>query len=254
MPINDSLLFDAEPIQKRSLVMLILVDTSGSMKGARIGAVNTALEELLPELAEMGEADAEIKLSILTFDDDVTWLMPAPIPPRDFVLEPLVAGGQTFLGAACRELNRRMSRSDLFASPGSSFAPIMILMSDGEPSDLEHYKTAMEELRKNRWFKVAFKYALPIGTVMDTSALAMFTDEAEAVLEPATRASDLIKKIKMVALESVKFSTISQTTLAEGEKAKGRQSMILETIDREIADDDFNVPLGVNVAILDNEW
>lgn len=224
MPTNESLTFGAEPIRRRSLVMFIVVDVSGSMEGSKIGSVNTSLEELMPELANVGEADAEIKVAILTFSDMCHWLTPMPVSPDTIELKPLVADGLTNLGEACLELHKRMSRSDMMQSPGSSYAPIIILMSDGEPTD--NYKTGLDELKKNKWFSTASKWAIPIGSVVDQEALIAFTGLKEAVLKPATRPSDLIKKIKMVALESSTFATRSQT----GDTAKTRQEMIVDNI------------------------
>ena len=36
-------------VSKRSLVLFFLIDVSGSMKGTKIGELNTAMEELIPE-------------------------------------------------------------------------------------------------------------------------------------------------------------------------------------------------------------
>lgn len=232
MSINDSLISEAEPIRRRTLVMIIVVDVSGSMDGVKIGSVNTSLEELMPELANVGEADAEIKVAVLTFSDVCKWLTPAAVPPEELTLTPMVADGTTCLGDACLELNKRMSRKDLLNSPGSSYAPILILMSDGEPTD--NYLAGLEELKKNKWYDTASKYAIPIGTDASIEALAAFTGNKEAVLKPATRSADLIKKIKKVALESATFATRSHT----GDVEKTRAEQTLENIQKAVEDDD----------------
>jgi uncharacterized protein YegL len=44
-------IFDkVEGIVKRQMVLFFIVDTSGSMMGTKIGTVNTAIREVLPEL------------------------------------------------------------------------------------------------------------------------------------------------------------------------------------------------------------
>ena len=43
---------DIEGIVKRQMVLFFVVDTSGSMQGTKIGAVNTAIREVLPELKD----------------------------------------------------------------------------------------------------------------------------------------------------------------------------------------------------------
>ena len=42
-------------VSKRSLVLFFLIDVSGSMKGTKIGELNTAMEELIPEIRRIGE-------------------------------------------------------------------------------------------------------------------------------------------------------------------------------------------------------
>ena len=54
--------FDDDPlgatgVSKKSLVIFFLIDTSGSMKGTKIGELNTVMEELIPEIRRVGEAD-----------------------------------------------------------------------------------------------------------------------------------------------------------------------------------------------------
>lgn len=224
---NDTMLDDLETISRRSLVMFIIVDVSGSMKGKKIGAVQIALEELLPELAQVGEADAEIKIAVLTFADDCRWLTPMPMLPNEFELKPFTVGGVTNFGDACRELGRRMSSKDLLQSPSHSFAPILILMSDGEPTDQDYMK-GVEELKKNNWYKMASKFAIPIGGAVDLGALAAFTGTEEAVLDPATHSADLIQKIRKVAMESAAFATRSLPE--EGGVVKTRQEMVIDSL------------------------
>ena len=38
------------------MVLFFLVDTSGSMYGTKIGTVNTAIEEIIPELKDLSES------------------------------------------------------------------------------------------------------------------------------------------------------------------------------------------------------
>lgn len=59
-------------VPRRTMVVFFIVDTSGSMQGAKIGAVNSAIEEVLPEIAKISDenADAEIKIAVLDFSTD----------------------------------------------------------------------------------------------------------------------------------------------------------------------------------------
>ena len=74
-----SFLGNAESIPKRVMPIFFLIDTSGSMEGKKIGAVNSAIEELIPDLRHLSEsqADSEIKLSVLKFSTGCEWVTPA---------------------------------------------------------------------------------------------------------------------------------------------------------------------------------
>ena len=63
-------------VPRRTMVVVFIVDTSGSMQGAKIAAVNSAIEEVLPEIAKISDenADAEIKIAVLDFSTDAKWL------------------------------------------------------------------------------------------------------------------------------------------------------------------------------------
>lgn len=109
-----SFLGNAESIPKRVMPIFFLIDTSGSMEGKKIGAVNSAIEELIPDLRHLSEsqADSEIKLSVLKFSTGCEWVTPALMSLDAFDdWEPLDANGLTDLGAAFLELNDKLSKN-----------------------------------------------------------------------------------------------------------------------------------------------
>ena len=46
-------------VPRRTMVLFFLVDTSGSMTGAKIGTVNSAIEEIVPEFGGADKKTAE---------------------------------------------------------------------------------------------------------------------------------------------------------------------------------------------------
>lgn len=187
-------------VSKYSFTLLLMIDTSERMKGARIDTVNAALKELMAEFPNMDEQDIESKVAILTFSDDCHWLTPMPMAPSMLPLRAIQAGGSTMLGAACKELNRRMNRQDLFAlSCSGLYAPTIVFMLGSEPTD--DYMAELQKLRKNKWYAAASKVAIPIGNDVDEKALVAFTGDKEAVLKPALAPDSLIKKIKKMVWE-----------------------------------------------------
>ena len=214
-PVSDdsSLDFDDDPlsatsVSKKSLVIFFLIDTSGSMKGKKMGELNTVMEELIPEIRRVGEADTEVKVAVLTFSTEVRWMYSNPIPIEDFEWARLRASGVTSMGAAFKELNHRMSRNSFLNSPSLSFAPVIFLMTDGYPSD--DYKEGLRELQTNSWYKFGLKAALGIGQEANDNILAEFTGSKDTVVH-AYSGGQLAQMIKIIAVTSSQIGSKSMT-------------------------------------------
>lgn len=194
-------------IARRQMTLFFIVDTSGSMDGEKIAAVNTAIREVLPEIAGISSenADAQIKVACLQFASDVNWLF-RPADVEGLTWTDLSAGGMTMFGEACNELNKRLSRSEFLDSPTGNFAPVLFLMSDGQPTD--EYKQALDNLRENRWFKVAIRVAIAIGDDADKKILKEFTGNSELVLTAHTPEA-LKQMIRFVSVTSSKIGSRS---------------------------------------------
>ncbi len=95
------------------MTLFFVIDTSGSMAGNKIGAVNDAVENVLPMLDEISASnpDAEIKVAALEFSSGCNWLYDEPKLASEFVWQDVTASGLTSLGAACQELNTKLSRN-----------------------------------------------------------------------------------------------------------------------------------------------
>ena len=214
-PVSDNSIldFDDDPlsatsVSKKSLVIFFLIDTSGSMKGKKMGELNTVMEELIPEIRRVGEADTDVKVAVLTFSTEVRWMYSNPIPIEDFEWARLRASGVTSMGAAFKELNHRMSSNSFLNSPSLSFAPVIFLMTDGYPSD--DYKEGLRELQTNSWYKFGLKAALGIGQEANDNILAEFTGSKDTVVH-AYSGGQLAQMIKIIAVTSSQIGSKSMT-------------------------------------------
>ena len=205
---------DAEEIAKKSMVLFFLIDCSGSMGGSKIGTVNSVMEELIPEIKGIGGADADIKLAVLKFSGGCEWMYDEPISIDEFEWKPLDAENVTDLGCALTELAAKLSRNEFMKSPSLSFAPVMILMSDGYPTD--NYEKGLDILSKNRWYSNGIKAAVAIGEDADHDILARFTGDPDSVVT-AHNGEALAKLIKFVAVTSSQIGSRS-VRLAESEE------------------------------------
>ena len=146
-------LTDKIEIPRRTMVLFFVIDTSGSMDGSKIGAVNAAIEEVIPAIKEVSDenADAEIKIAALEFSSGTRWITAnGPVEVEQFRWNYLDAAGCTDLGAAYKTLNEKLSTKAFMKEATGSFAPAIFLLSDGEPTD--DWASTLAQLKQNNWF------------------------------------------------------------------------------------------------------
>lgn len=234
----------ATAVSKKSLVIFFLIDTSGSMKGKKMGELNTVMEELIPEIRRVGEADTDVKIAVLTFSTDIAWMYSVPISIEEFEWSRLEASGVTSMGAAFQELSARMSRNSFLNSPSLSFAPVIFLMTDGYPSD--DYREGLKALQSNSWYKFGLKAALGIGNEANDEMLAEFTGSKDTVVH-AYSGGQLAQMIKVVAVTASQIGSKSMTLsdetnkeLTEEDVMTAKQKMLGQQIQELVKQDDSN--------------
>lgn len=204
---------------KKSMTIFFLIDVSGSMKGTKIGSLNSTMEELLPSLIGVGEAATDVKIAVMKFSTGVEWVTPEPVRIEEYQYwNRLEAEGLTFMGDAFLELSTKLSRSTFLNAPSLSFAPVIFLLSDGSPND--DWKKGLETLRQNKWFQYGLKIALGIGSEVNMEVLREFTGNEELAVQ-AKNADQLRELIKLLAVTS---SQIGSRSLALVESGTGQVS------------------------------
>lgn len=202
-------------VARRSMTVFFIVDTSGSMYGAKIGTLNQAVEETLPELKNISasNADAQIKVAVLKFDTDAEWITPVPAEIESFQWTQLNASGLTAFGEACFKLEQKLHKEAFMNDAAGCFAPVFILLSDGAPTD--SYQTQLDKLKNNPWFKKGVRVAIAIGddTICDT--LEDFTGNRETVL--TVYSPEMLRKI-------IRFVSVTASQVASKSSNVGQQS------------------------------
>lgn len=241
---------DVAPVARKTMTLFFMVDKSGSMYGQKIGAVNDAVTNVLPIISDLSDAnaDAEIKVAAMEFSNGVDWLYSTPKAANEFIWQDVDAGGLTSLGAACLELNSKLSRSGFMQTASGSFAPVIILMSDGEPTD--DYLGGLGALKANNWFKNAIKIAIAIGDDANTDTLAQFTGSKEAIFY-VHNIEALKQVIRIVAVTSTQIGSKSSNA-----GAISKQEQVQEEIKDQIADVNGAQTADQNAANVDNydDW
>ena len=213
------------------MTLFFVIDTSGSMVGDKIGSVNEAIENVLPMIGEISDEnpDAEINVAALEFSTGTHWLYDEPKEAKEFIWQKVEADGLTSLGEACEELNKKLSRNGGFmSSPSGCFAPAIILLSDGGPTD--NFEGGLKSLQGNSWYKNAIKIAVAIGNDADKEVLKQFTGSSEAVIT-VHNIEALKKMIRIIAITS---SQIGSKSTSATDTTK--QEQVIEEVNKAAAD------------------
>lgn len=200
---------------RRTMILFFIADTSGSMRGEKIASLNTAVREVIPYIDDINQSnpDALIKVAAMEFSSGTEWMYPQPLEAKDFEWRDLEAKGLTCLGEACTELNSKLSTKAFMNEAKGSYAPAILLLSDGQPTD--DYKRGLEKLRGNNWFKAAIKIAINIGEEKVQTVLEEFTGNSEAVLTVHNK--EQLKQI--IHFVSVTASQVASKTSSVGTDA-----------------------------------
>ena len=138
----------------RRLPVYLLLDTSGSMRGEPIHAVNTGLKAMLSALRQDPYALESVHLCIITFDLEAREYL--PLTPLDQVqLDDISVpdAGATFMGAALELLVNLVDR-DLQKTTQDAkgdWRPLVFLMTDGSPTDVQAWRQAVPEVKRRHF-------------------------------------------------------------------------------------------------------
>ena len=160
----------------RRLLTYICIDTSGSMRGEPIEAVNAGLQALLASLRQNPYALESVHLTITTFDSQIKDVLPLT-PLEQVVLPEIVCpeSGATFLGGALEHVAHAVQRDRIVKSgeQKGDWRPILIILTDGKPTDLLAYSEAIPVIKSLGFGNIV---ACAAGPKADASYLKQLTD------------------------------------------------------------------------------
>jgi uncharacterized protein YegL len=113
---------------------VLLLDTSGSMQGAAIEALNKGLKAFKDDLAKDPLASRRVEISIVSFDNEIKVVQDF-VTVDHFEAPVLTAQGQTFMGGAIQNaLDLIQARKSQYRSNGVAYyRPWVFMITDGEP-------------------------------------------------------------------------------------------------------------------------
>lgn len=170
----------------RKLPVYLLLDTSGSMHGEPIAAVDNGVQVLLSTLRLDPYALETAFLSIITFDSSAKQIVPLT-ELSSFQQPSIQASGCTALGEALSLLASKINSEITKTTPEvkGDWKPLVFIMTDGVPTD--NWQKGLADLKK---CQTGIIVACAAGQGADVSVLKQIT---ECVVQLDTADSATIK-------------------------------------------------------------
>lgn len=198
----------------RRLPVYFLLDTSGSMNGEPIQALNNAMSGMINTLRSDAQASETLWLSIITFDREVNEISPLTELPS-FQLPEIVCpqSGPTNTGKALELLYSKVTKEIRRGTPTQKgdWRPLLFIFTDGKPSDPQLYS---EMIPKIKSFNFGAIVGCAAGIKGDNSKLKELTD---TVVHLDTADSTTLKQF---------FKWVSDT-IEQGNKSMGTTDTVL---------------------------
>lgn len=163
-------------ISRRPLHILVVADCSGSMEGEKMQALNFAIANMLPHLAEWEQEQerAEVFVRVLSFADVPVWHVAEPVRAAQMRWKPLsaVPRGRTNLGPALQVIAEVLSPDHI---ERRALRPAVVLITDGLPTDrAEDLEAGFAAIEASTGARSAVRLAVAIGRNARSDALVRF--------------------------------------------------------------------------------
>ncbi|WP_329128083.1 vWA domain-containing protein [Streptomyces sp. NBC_01465] len=188
----------------RPVHFIWLLDCSYSMQGEKIGQLNYAIREAIPEMRSVAHDNpaAQLLLRTLTFSSVARWHHKDPVPVDDFTWQDVQVDGMTNLGEALQTVSRELQTPPM---PQRALKPVLALVSDGVPTD--DWRAGLKAIDATPWGKKAVRVAIAIGADADRSVLQEFLGNPELQPLDANSPKQLAAAIRWASTAAVKAAS-----------------------------------------------
>ncbi|MFD9479297.1 MULTISPECIES: VWA domain-containing protein [Streptomyces] len=188
----------------RPVHFIWLIDCSYSMQGEKIGQLNYAIREAIPEMLSVAQDNpaAQLLLRTMTFSTTARWHHKDPVPVEQFTWQDVQVDGMTNLGEALQLAARELDTPPM---PQRALKPVLALVSDGVPTD--DWKAGLRAVDATPWGRKAVRVAIAIGADADRNVLQEFLGNPELQPLDANSPKQLAAAIRWASTAAVKAAS-----------------------------------------------
>lgn len=183
--------------EAKKLPVILLLDVSGSMSGAKIDSLYDATIDMIETFAAAQAKEQIIDVAIITFGNSVE-LHTRYTPVKDLQskgISKFRASGMTPMGTALKMAKDMID--DKQETPSRIYRPAVVLVSDGAPND--DWKGPMDRFITDGRSAKCQRFAVAIGNDADRSVLERFTQDPSTVFF-AEDAKDISEQFKTISM------------------------------------------------------
>ncbi|MFI9168617.1 tellurium resistance protein [Streptomyces lincolnensis] len=205
-------------MESRPVHFIWILDVSFSMSGEKIGTLNYAIREAVPEMRAVAHdhPTAQLMVRVLTFSGLARWHVATPVPVEQFIWQDVGVDGGTNYGDAFKAVARELETPPM---PRRALKPVLALVSDGQPMD-EDWREGLKAIDATPWGRKAVRVAISVGGDTDTSVLQEFLANPELPVLHAKSPKQLATAIRWASTAAVKAAS---QPVVSGDSDGGKQ-------------------------------
>ena len=195
-------------IARRPLHFIILADCSGGMRGEKIQALNYAIADMLPHLAEWerDQEQAQVFVRAVAFATEPRWHIPDPVPVASIRWKPLlpVHKGLTNMGPAFAMVAQALATDRI---ERRALRPALLLITDGQATDRPGgFEAGMAALMAQPAGRAALRLSVAIGRDAQSEALSRFIGDPSVPVLVANRTEEIADRLVAASLAVSRMS------------------------------------------------
>jgi uncharacterized protein YegL len=210
-------------VVRRPLHFVILADCSGGMKGEKIQALNYAIANMMPHLAdwERDQEQAQVFVRAMAFATEPRWHIPDPVPVASLRWKPLqpVPRGLTNMGAAFAMVAEALAPGRI---ERRALRPALLLITDGLATDRPgEFEAGLAALMAQPAGRAALRLSMAIGRDAQSDALNRFIGDPSIPVLVANGTEDIADRLVAASLAVSRMSEVGADRTAVARRLFG---------------------------------